>query len=68
MWLRRKIMRVAAHGLDARPERQQVRRKSPRTRVPKRSASTGTRSSMPWNIGGEVEVGGQPQRGEAVAA
>ena len=39
----------------------------PAPATPNCSASTGTRSSTPWNIAGEVEVGGQPQRREAVA-
>jgi hypothetical protein len=53
---------TAASGIST------VLRNSSSTRVPNLSASTGTRSSMPWNSDGEVQVGRQPQRGEAEAA
>ena len=46
----------------------QERRKRSSTRMPNCSDSTGTRSSMPWNSDGEVQVRRQPQRREAEAA
>ena len=45
---------------------QQLRRNRPRVRTPKRSESSGTRSSTPWNMP-EKSSRRQPQGGEAVA-
>ena len=49
-------LRGASH--DAAPARQQLCSSRSSTRVPKCSDSTGTRSSMPWNIGAKSRSAG----------
>ena len=54
-------------ALDAQATSAGAQEAGPRTRVPNRSASTGTRSSTPWNMPAKSRSGGQPQRREPVA-